>query len=491
MVVQKIAQQFKNSPATHKLGVLYVVDSVSRAWLERARKTGQAVIRTAAPGTFASGVQQITNVLPSLMAELVQCAPDNQKEKISKLLDIWERGQTFPLDMIAGFKQQLSNPKTSEDRSYIARKSPACKTDHRSADTPPGSPPKTNHFSNQQGLVSQTNAFTVAQAPASIPAPQDAGALLAALAGFAQQPPSQTNAAPVAPAGPSFPQTMLAPPPPPPGFMHNPPAAVPNGQPAAIPGLGNINELVTQILQGMQAGTIAPAQGLQVLTALNAAQNGATAFAPLQPTTASQPPPMVHNAAPHDRYEQNNDRYRDRSRSPDYNGRRRSPARRSPPNRRDSPTYGVYDPNDNQGNNANRLDRGERGRGRGKNRGGRNDRSEYRQRTPPQRRQSPAGNTFQNGASKFIDYDPTLPRDHIKVLSRTLFVGGACGTESDIRNIFSQFGRVQTCIVAQEKRHAFVKMLTRPDAVAAKTGMDEMKDANTLSKARQVSRHPW
>lgn len=49
------------------------------------------------------------------MEELVQCAPENQKEKISKLLDIWERGQTFPLDMIAGFKQQLGKPKTSEN----------------------------------------------------------------------------------------------------------------------------------------------------------------------------------------------------------------------------------------------------------------------------------------------------------------------------------------------------------------------------------------
>lgn len=79
-----------------------------------------------------------------------------------------------------------------------------------------------------------------------------------------------------------------------------------------------------------------------------------------------------------------------------------------------------------------------------------------------------------------------MPRDHIKVLSRTLFVGGAGGTEDEIRSIFSRFGRVQTCIVNQDKRHAFVKMLTRPDAVSAKEGMDAIQDAATLAKARQV-----
>lgn len=72
------------------------------------------------------------------------------------------------------------------------------------------------------------------------------------------------------------------------------------------------------------------------------------------------------------------------------------------------------------------------------------------------------------------------------MLSRTLFVGGAGGTEGEIRSIFARFGRVQTCIVNQDKRHAFVKMLTRPDAVAAKEGMDSLQDPSAQSKARQV-----
>lgn len=53
------------------------------------------------------------DVLPAMMMNLIQSAPETQKEKISKLLDIWERGQTFPLDMLASFKQQLNGAQNS------------------------------------------------------------------------------------------------------------------------------------------------------------------------------------------------------------------------------------------------------------------------------------------------------------------------------------------------------------------------------------------
>lgn len=94
--------------------MLYVVDAVARQWVEKAKASGQAVSKNAAPGTFASGVQKVTNALPSLMTDIIQTAPDNQKEKVSKLLDIWERGQTFPLNLIAGFKQQLTKQQNSK-----------------------------------------------------------------------------------------------------------------------------------------------------------------------------------------------------------------------------------------------------------------------------------------------------------------------------------------------------------------------------------------
>jgi protein NRD1 len=343
--------------------------------------------------------------------------------------------------------------------------------------------PTSNGLHAQATPNGQTNPPNVAPAN-NVAAPPDAGALLAALAGFGQQN-APANPMPVAPPAMSFAQNMA--PVPPPGFFPPPPPTALNGQPPAFPAVPNginIAQLAAPILQAVQAGQLQPDQAFQLINALNAQQNGGVAFPP-QPSMVSQAPPVQQNIAQQDRFEPNGNRVRDRSRSPDMHHRRHSPARRSPPNRRDSPTYGVYDPNANADGN-----RGDRGRGRGRGRGGRNDRNEYRQRTPPpQRRQhSPVGNGFQNGGAKFLDWDQSLPRDHIKVLSRTLFIGGATGTEGEIRSIFSRFGKVQTCIVNQDKRHAFVKMLTRPDAVAAKEGMDAVQDPTAVSKARQVSR---
>ncbi|KAH6642254.1 hypothetical protein C7974DRAFT_98061 [Boeremia exigua] len=465
-IIQKILQQLQNSPATHKLGVLYVVDSVTRQWVEKAKAAGQVVSRNAAPGTYAAGVQRMTDVLPAVMNDLVQHAPDAQKEKITKLLDIWQRGQTFPLDMLVAFKQQLTG---NQQHTPMA----------------PRSPPKGNN--SAPAPHSQTNAqHTAVPMPPTMPQnSQDPGALLAALSGFVQ-PNGQTNAAPALP----FLQNMV-PPPPPPGFVPPPPPAA-SVQPAMPPPPpAGMNDLASQILQAMSAGSIAPDQAIQVLNALAVAQNGGVSMPPAQPTAVPQvhspAQAATHNGNSQPRFEQNDTKMRDRSRSPDYH-QRVSPGRRSPPNRRESPVYGSYDPNAIvDGNAANRSDRNDRGRGRGKARGGRNDRNEYRQRTPPaERRQPSPPQNVVYGQSRYIEWDQSLPRDHIRVLSRTLFVGGAGGTEGEIRAIFSRFGRVQTCIVNQDKRHAFVKMLTRPDAVAAKEGMDSLQDPVAQSKARQT-----
>lgn len=337
-----------------------------------------------------------------------------------------------------------------------------------------GSAPAFNGHTNSQPLASPAQAQTS----------QDPNALFAALAGMGQQN-APSNAPPAA--HPAFPFQQNMVPPPPPGFVPPPPAGV-TGQPGLPVAPAGMNELAGQILQAMSAGSIQPDQAIQVLNALATAQNGGMPMPPLQPPVASQTPsqaqPAVNTGGQPGRYDPIDSRMRDRSRSPDF--QRRSPAPRSPPNpnRRESPTYGVYDPNAGPEGNAQRFERGERGRGRGKQKGGRNDRNEYRQRSPPRRQPSPPRAAY--GQSKYIEWDETLPRDHIRVLSRTLFVGGAGGTEGEIRSIFSRFGRVQTCIVNQDKRHAFVKMLTRPDAVAAKQGMDNLNDPAAQSKARQV-----
>jgi protein NRD1 len=437
------------------------------------------VSKHAVAGTYASGVQTVRDALPVVLGDLVKNAPDSQKDKITKLLDIWERGQTFPPDMIASMKQMVTRQPTSK-LCQGARNTPLWLTSCEGAPSIQVAPPKSNGV--EQNFRHQTNQQPVAPPLPAPLTPQDQSALYAAFSGQGQQN-VQTNGMPAAPSSLSYSQNTM--PLPPPGFVPPPPPGA-TGSAALPPPPGGVNDMTAQILQAMNAGLIAPDQAIQVLNAMAAAQGGGATMLPMQqPAVAPQDVPANHaglyslgaqNGAAVERYDPHESRYRDRSRSPDP-PHRTSPPRRSPPNitRRESPTYGVYDPNAGSDGNANRFERGERGRGR---------RNEYRQRSPPRRQPSPPRNAY--GNSKYIEWDSSLPRDHIRVLSRTLFVGGAGGTEGEIRSIFSRFGQVQTCIVNLEKRHAFVKMLTRPDAVHAKEGMDNLQDPIAQSKARQV-----
>ncbi|KAI9796410.1 MAG: hypothetical protein M1833_006182 [Piccolia ochrophora] len=114
VLVQKLYTHFKKTPGTHKLGVLYVVDSVTRQWVDHAKKTGQVPGSSASDGTFAAGVNRVTELMPVLMTDIIQHAPEDQKDKIRKLVDIWERGSTFPGPMIASFKEKLDAPRSKE-----------------------------------------------------------------------------------------------------------------------------------------------------------------------------------------------------------------------------------------------------------------------------------------------------------------------------------------------------------------------------------------
>lgn len=163
--------------------------------------------------------------------------------------------------------------------------------------------------------------------------------------------------------------------------------------------------------------------------------------------------------------------YRRRSRSPGWDRRRTA----SPPRRRDSPVYGEYH-GDSPGRRGDPRDaRGRRG-------------NEYRQRSPPgRRRRSPSPRKDVNlppPGPKLIEWDYSIGQNNIKVLSRTLFVGGVTSSEPQLRALFNQFGLVQTCIVNTDKRHAFIKMISRQDAVQARDGMESYRSGEMQLRTR-------
>ncbi|TDZ46041.1 Rpb7-binding protein seb1 [Colletotrichum trifolii] len=501
---------------SHKLGVLYVVDSVTRKWLEQAKSRGQHVDGSAPDGTYAAG-----------------SPPEGQKDKISKLLEIWEKGQTFSRAMIESFRQKL---KDAHERVEST--------------TPAGSPPP--------GLVEFMgyNSYKPA-APAQPPAPstQDTSAIMAALANIsrnaaaptqpevqipiqpAAQPPAQdpahSNALSVlanlkniaaqhqpAYSTPPVPQPTTTPaalpftlfqPSPTQGLnqpagnpylgmpMNMPmstsmpmPVPVPVSQMPAVPGLNDPAQqqqfllFKTLVDRGVSMDKI-PA----LLAALNTTQPGNFPPASLAPSATSATPSMSattqgpysvaqgwngHTQANESRERDQDRGYSNGHRSPNrYRGRSRSrsPGRRweaggSPRGSRDRGSdFGRQSPGHGQ-----RQEREVRARDR-----------DYRQRSPADRsgRSPPARQTSRE---KWIDFDRSLGPGKIKVLSRTLFVGGVNIPEREVREFFGRYGPVQTCIVNKEKHHAFVKMITRQDAIRAKEARESVSDSDGSLRTR-------
>ncbi|KAG0648129.1 Rpb7-binding seb1 [Hyphodiscus hymeniophilus] len=500
VLIQKLYTHFKKTPATHKLGVLYVVDSVTRKWTEQAKLAGQAISSAAEDGTFAAGVHRVKELLPVLMNDIIASAPDDQKEKIRKLVDIWEKGATFPLQMLTPFKEKLSA--SSQIHST----------------TPPGSPP--SDIRRTLGLQ-QSNAAPAATAP-------DTSSILAALASMARQnisaAPSasntlgqdssfkvsngQTNAA-LQSTGLHQQQTLQFPHIPQPvnvpasAATFAPQTQAPNHTAQSYPSNTNVfaslppvpppavldptfqaQLMVIKMLkeQGITDDNI-PA----VLAAMNSQGYGQMGVGGFSPAPVSQYPVQNQNQTSQNGQngwvkQEDESRDRDRKgpenfRSPDRFRRRsrsRSPprgwtARDSPPRRHDGPNY-EYD-RDSPGRNRG----GDDHRGRG---------NEYRQRSPPRRGRSPTPPRSFGGGEKWIGHEQSLGKNNIKVLSRTLFVGGVTCSEQELRTTFERFGKVQTCIVNKDKRHAFVKMISRNDAVSAKEAMEKNRTPDSSLRTR-------
>jgi protein NRD1 len=196
----------------------------------------------------------------------------------------------------------------------------------------------------------------------------------------------------------------------PPPVNSNPLAAFfPNAQqppqPAADSNAANQMQALQALAQNPEAiKTFLAALGIPVPQV----PGGQVPQMPQLPVSASMPQSTIPYASGGSQAPQQNQSYgrddggfdpRARSRSPDYKRRRVSP-----PNRRESPTYGTYNPHTS--------DNGSRGQDWNR-RGRKGDRSEYRQRTPERDfRDSPP--IPKNRYPKPYGFDATIPEGHIK-----------------------------------------------------------------------------
>ncbi|PIA98743.1 Rpb7-binding protein seb1 [Cercospora beticola] len=570
-IVQSFYRALKKAPPTHKLGALYVIDSVVRQWIEKAKAAGQELQfeGRGEPGTYPAAVKRVTELMPALFDDITKDLPVDQKPKLENMVAIWERGNTFPIKLLQDFKSKLSSDSSREEagRNAIATHSAATQQSSgekfmaprptRPCLTPVGYPPQ--HLFDR-GLMPGRNRSGPANGapPSSVPStadprrqpqppappapaqqtPQaDINDILAALSKAAaaapaappppqqqqqnqhqhqQQPPqmqpqSQQQAY-NAPAPP--PPTAQIPPniaallgqqglPPPQAFQQQmpqfppygfsaPPSAPPMGtpvyappppqhfqaypqqyppQPPSVPQSYSIAPPPQQAPP--PADPLAPLRGLLPENILNDREKLVPALQLLQDLQKEGIPPEKWGPVLEAFEQQYAPAVPSYGAQGDYGnarGRSRSPERGR--GGRGSPVYGTYD-----ANAAKQNDGGRNGGGRGR----------YRQRSPI--RNSPGTANGRPMQPKNIQYDPSLPPDNIKVLSRTLFVGGANGTQQEIQEVFERFGRVQTCIANRDKRHAFVKMTTRAYALVAKQGMEDLQNRNdreVMNVARQT-----
>ncbi|GAP87948.1 putative NRD1 protein [Rosellinia necatrix] len=491
VLIQKIYTHFKKAPATHKLGVLYVVDSVTRKWVDQAKQHSQPINSSAQDGTYAAGVHRVTELLPVLMNDIIQNAPGEQKEKIKKLVDIWEKGQTFPVAMIESFKQKLNAPPVSQNDSTTPTGTPPPGASLLGlSETKPSITEAPNAIMEALANIARQN-ITAPPASNSVPTTASPFGIPTPLGAVAQQAGLQTTQGhTLTPAPAPAPYAAVAPPvnvsalpypyapqvqaqAPLQGQPFVPPVTASNqapGFPGAAsgaqlaPAAGGVDPNVQKqvMLIKLLSDQGVPFDKIPVIIAGLQNGAGAASSASMPPQAQAQPGQQPYSGTwgqesfrPDDSRDhgfnqvRSPQRYHDRSRS-------RSPPRHWDQRGRD---YGGFGPK-----SPSRMDDHDR-HGRG---------AEYRQRSPPGRRgRSPTPpQDFPRSGAKWTDIDRSLPQGHIKVLSRTLFVGGVTCSEAELRSVFGRHGQVQTCIVNKDKRHAFVKMVTRRDAVHAKEAME-------------------
>lgn len=527
-----------------------MIDSVVRKWIEDAKKNGADlnIEGRGEPGTYPAAVKRITELMPALFDDILKVIPAEQKEKLEGLVRIWEKGNTFPGKLLSEFKAKLNGAATqaaaqvssgtaSQGASTIGKGEKfSAPIPSRPMYTPTGFPPQHLYDAGlipknyeatskatqlppagQAGLqpADQAHRDPRTHGASNGAAPSDIHGILAALANtapkpdaqqstprppvvqqaaqqqlppniaalFAQQnlgtpsqPPSQQSQPPLYAASQAAPPyaTSQAPPPfqmPPgfPSFPPQPPPSVPQQysypppQPPAPQvqqphdPLAPLRSILPQNILNDQQKLV---QALKLLQDLQKDGIPMDQWGPvIEAFNQQYRPPAQEGFGAYNDYGGG----RGRSRSPDRNdGRRRA-----------SPVYGTY--GDSSGRNQNSEQR-------------------YRQRSPMRNSPAPTANanTGMTGGPmqpKYIAYDNTLPNDSIKVLSRTLFVGGANGTQQEIHSLFARFGQVQTCIANRDKRHAFVKMTTRAHALNARAGLEKLQAANdreVMNIARQT-----
>ncbi|KNC26356.1 hypothetical protein FF38_03568, partial [Lucilia cuprina] len=154
-VVDTFLEICKESPASNKLGMMYVLDAIIRGYQDMARRQPDVPDFQAGVDSFKSQMNDFMEVME------IRSQSSEQFDKMRKLLDIWAKAGTFSSESLNETKEKyFYEPYTT---------------------TPPGSPP-----AEWAGLPPDTVQIKKKEAP-------DANALLGVLQNLAQSKPNTNN----------------------------------------------------------------------------------------------------------------------------------------------------------------------------------------------------------------------------------------------------------------------------------------------------------
>lgn len=94
-IVDAIIEYANTCPDSHRLGSLYIIDSIGRAYLDEARARDDYIKPTAKIGSAAHAIYTLGESIQHLLVTAISRGSDDHKDKIKTLIDIWDRTGLF------------------------------------------------------------------------------------------------------------------------------------------------------------------------------------------------------------------------------------------------------------------------------------------------------------------------------------------------------------------------------------------------------------
>ncbi|ODV62862.1 Nrd1 complex RNA-binding subunit ASCRUDRAFT_31321 [Ascoidea rubescens DSM 1968] len=397
-LIDKLYSHCNNINQSHKLGALYLLDSISRAFQNQISKNSNSISNL----NYSNALNKLRSFVPDLLdSTLLNLSNDStdsndstQKEKIHKLIKIWQKSKTFDNSTLQNIINKYYN-NTNNDNTI----------------------PTNNTSTKFKSIISSSSANnTLNSAPPSSENNSNPLDLLKSLASLANKPQ-------------------------PPIKSPSPPLNLPLNTPPTTNSILNSFNSPTKLFKssqnsrGRRMGRLDNNNNMNSMNNMNNMSN------------------MNNTNNMSNRFN-----HHDRSRSPNMN---RNLYRNDRSGRNDS--FNSRLPSKDRNVNNKLL-------------------------TQPQGHVVGELNTpgTAHYRERNVSFDPRLPSGLIKVLSRTVFIGGVPPSmnEKGLADILRPYAEVQSVILNSERKHAFVKVYSRKEAENVLASFSKNSNPNLSLRTR-------